>query len=61
MNKFKCNDRVTFVEGNKTYIVIRVYKTDMGYKYDVMSLDAKEDYHSIQEDCLEKVGQDDRF
>ena len=50
-----------FIEGTKTYIVIRVYITDMGYKYDLQDVSGRELYHSIQEDCLEKVGQDDRF
>lgn len=54
MNKFKCNDIVRFIQDNKDYLVIRVYKgNDGGYKYDVSSIDGKQLIIAMPESVLE--------
>lgn len=54
MNKFKCNDVVRFLQDNKDYLVVRVYKThDGAYKYDVSSINGKELIIAMPESVLE--------
>ena len=53
MNKFKANQIVTFVNDFQKFRVVRVYKTESGYKYDVISLDGKNFVIAMPENVLE--------
>lgn len=53
--KFRRNQKVRFKEDSVIYIVIHGYKTEEGYKYDLLSYDGKVRIHSITEDCLDSA------